>query len=200
MSAVVSTDVEANLDDYIRRVLRPHPFFAEPPGDGHFFSRCRQALVATLRRLDALDRADPLWHNTNLRATVHKLHDFIPRLLAENPADEEALWCRVALHHLGGSGEFGRDEWRALAAAGRLDVRWPVESAFYVYAFLGDRPAYRRHTSRELADLLRELGLCRAAEPVLAGLTDRERYPLSPWRAYLRPRRWIARVHRWCER
>lgn len=80
------------------------------------------------RRLDAIDRDDPLWEGTNRRPTLHKLHLVYGAALRADPVDRVALWLKVAIQTVGCS-YFDPDPWERLVSACRVDPTWIVNSA-----------------------------------------------------------------------
>src|SRR5207302_5330670 len=127
-------------------------------------------------------------------STVSKLQDFNRRLVEQNPCDEQALWCQIALAQKNSSGYLSSDAWRQLHRCGKLDVRWPVESAYYIAASLGEYASWRSCLSRDLALFLREQDLCAAAEPVLIALPGEVEPPMPELVSPILPADWAARV------
>src|SRR5438045_2824610 len=115
---------EKTSDYFAREIQRSWPYLRDASPDGAGFpSRAKRALLEGLLRLDRLPRDDPFWHNSNRRATFFKLQDFNRRLVEQDPCDEQALWCQIALAQKDSSGYLSAEAWGQLHRCGKLDVR-----------------------------------------------------------------------------
>ena len=158
--------VEPSLGEYCRRVVhREWRLDLEAALNGRELATlARRTLHRALRRLDALPGEHPFWRHASGPATICKLSLVLDEWLQRDPADEAALWAQAALALYYGHNNFGAPAWRRLAQVGRLDVRWPICAAYYIWASSGVR------TSQALISLLRELTLWPAAERALCQL------------------------------
>jgi hypothetical protein len=124
----------AHLRDLAARVRSA---FSTPHLDEDFAGRLREGIVAGLSRLDAFPRDDPFWEKTNRRPTISRLR----HLLARGQAEEWACWAWAATSLLWCCNDFGLDGWQGLKELGKLDVAWPIQAAFHVWANSGYDPA-----------------------------------------------------------
>ena len=141
--------------------LRPDPYHLRQVADDlrsafveglapDFIGRLRQTFVDGLARLDALPRSEAFWEGTNGRPTLEKLAAFARYVLARQPGDRGALWVLVALALLRCANHFGLSCWQRLRALGGLDLSWPVNAAFHVFAHSG------HDTTLRLVEFLKE--------------------------------------------
>ncbi len=151
-------------------------YASQYPQCSAFCVRARQSMLESLRRLNAVPRSDPLWTNTNLRPSVHKLSDYCRRLLGENPREGSALWTLAALRVSAGEEGFGGEHWRALAALGESDVGWPICAALLQGGPAGTSDA-------ALAELLRDMRAIEAARPLLREFADSASPHVAAWAA-----------------
>lgn len=99
---------------------------------------------------------------------------YVDQSLVGPSVDEALLWCWIALAVARCDNDFASPAWRKLHPLGRLDFRWPIYAACYVFASSGF------DTSRKLADLLSDLALEADALVVLRGFA-RDRQVYAPW-------------------
>lgn len=94
-----------------------------------FVDRIVAALLASLKRLNALPRDDEFWGSRTASPTLYKLRDFNAAILQRNPDDVDALWAQASLYIVHGSGNFGAKQWRRLHYVGAFDAEWPILAA-----------------------------------------------------------------------
>ncbi len=115
-----------------------------------------------LRRLHALPPSDPFWKNTNGKATLFKVDVYSSTVVARDPHDVDAWWCRIGLDLWHCANEFGSDGFRAFHALGLLEPEWPAQAALHVFLNSGF------DTSDRIARLASELGIERQTRLALA--------------------------------
>jgi hypothetical protein len=93
-------------------------------------ARLASELDEGFRRLQALDRADPLWAGTNQLPTLFKLPALARRELAADPHDVAAAQLLIATDLAGGGSHLDPLAWVALQQAGALDLGFLIGTAW----------------------------------------------------------------------
>jgi hypothetical protein len=130
---------------------------------GPFVDRIVEALLSSLKRLNAVPREDTFWGDRTKSPTFYKLRDFNTRILQKDPNDVGALWAQAAMNLVHGSGNFGAKQWRRLHYVGEFEISWPILAAL-VTELTGDP------TIDQLVELIDRIEQKAEARTVLASL------------------------------
>src|SRR5262245_10980227 len=139
-----------------------------------FRAKVGEVIWEALNELNALDRADSFWANTNRRPTVYKLLDFARMRLDTNPEDLRALWTFAVLDTFYGSNDFGSEYWKQLWELGDLDIHWPIRAGLWNEMMLG-------FGGRKIADLIIHMAARQAAWPILQEMTLANASGIRDW-------------------
>jgi hypothetical protein len=157
--------------DYVRGKIGAAEYWSAVSADMSFAGFCCgradwearlcKAVNSGFWRLHALDRSDPFWKGTNGLATDSKLSEFAFYELANDPMNVDAAHLAIAINLLQCAQPLQVSPWRALLAAGSVDLQFLVCSA------CASAPYWPDSNIRQTCDLVRALELQGGIEDAL---------------------------------